>query len=182
MTLYDSILEYERNETTIILDKVSNENLLMKISIELIRDKAIDSDVTKSKIILDTAYKLQDSKISDQKLDYLVNELNNIDDQAFGVVPTNSKILAARKDWIKAKVEFYQQIVHQTTENFEDAIKKQFNNESAYREALQPYVKAEAKMYNVLKTVTPASAKAMDDSLNATLEVRETAINYLFKK
>ena len=184
MTLYESILQYEREKTGAVFYKVAEENIFMKLGITFMGSRVVDGEVAKSQVLLDAAYRLQDSSVSDQNLDYLVSELGNIDGQTIGLVPTAPQVLAARKDWIKARVEFYQQIVQHdgAAESFEDAVRRQFGNEPSYREALQPIVEAERKMNDVLKEVMPTTASAMDASLNAATEVRETAILYLFPR
>jgi hypothetical protein len=184
MTLYDTILQYEREEASAVMRKASEGNLLMKLGTALMGKRAVDGDVAKSQVLLDAAYRLQDSRVTDQELDYLVTELGNVDGQAFGLVPTAPELLAVRKDWVKARVEFYQQIVQHegAVESFEDAVKQQFGNEASYRQAIQPVVEAERKMYSVLKEAMPATAGTMDASLNAANEVRETAMRYLFPR
>ena len=53
----------------------------------------------------------------------------------------------AKKDEVKSKIEFYQQIIQQEgiAEDFTDAVRKRFGNEASYRAALWPSVEAEKK-------------------------------------
>ena len=99
---------------------------------------------------------------------------------AHGTIDIIIRIGNLRFEWF----EFYQQIVHPSgrAESFVDAVRNYFGNEASYREALQPFVEAEKKVYEVANQVGFATVGALYISLNAKTEVRETSISYLFPK
>jgi len=121
-------------------------------------------------------------------LDLLVDELAAVDQQYLGMNTNemfgDTSVIDARKDYIKANVEFYQALILQDGEasTFEDAVRQQFQTEIAYRNALQPLVDAERNFYEAINTAMPSLTASYNSALEAAQVVREREITYLFPR
>ncbi len=208
MTLYYVILAQERKETEEAYQTLVERTPALLFAMKTRGNRIVDIDVAKSKELLNAAYRLQDSKLSEQELAFLVKELEKINDSLYGCQSIEPKVLAAKTDWVKACVEFYQQLIQQekTATTYEDAVKAQFGSAAAFRTALQPIAEAERKLYTMLKeealleTVNGTAeaenelyaplkrivalevAGALDASLKVLDDVRESAIQRVFPK
>lgn len=185
MPLEESILKYEAERIIAII----NTSPIMKQTSALSDGRDIGGDLAICKIILEAASSFDNVK--DEDLDSILNKVDDVTKQ-IGFRHKGNKVKAAFKEYIKAKIEFYQRLLKHKgeTDNYKDAIKREFNNEENYRNAIEHIKEADTKYRNImaeqLKHFMPEEARdEVDiafDYIRKTIEIiDEKIIAYLFK-
>lgn len=185
MTLYDAILDYETDEAHKVLRAASERSLLIRISAPVVGYQLVKGYSSRLRTILDAASNLEGSVMLKSDLENLVDKLGEVTINIFGLKKDKTKYSGAIREWIKARVEFYQQLVQQEKEtgNYEDAVRLQFGNVDNYSTALQPVITAENNFVEILKESFPAFvAPLLDLSASAAKEVRGRALQDLFSR
>jgi hypothetical protein len=188
MTLYDSVIQYETDKCMAVLVEAAKKDMLLKISLKLMGQSAVNGDIEKKRFLLDKAIGLQGGQLNEGDLDDLVEGLGRIDETYTGLNPNEvlgtPDVISARKTWTKAVVGFYQQIMKQegASETFEEAVRTEFGNPTTYHVALLPIIEAEERLYAAISEAMPMLTASNDNALKAATKVREYAIGNLFPK
>ena len=194
MSLYDSILEFEKLNAKAILYESGRGNPLFEKITASLDEKIVETQVNKLRLLLDTAYYLKGSQITEERLDSLVEEWGNLDEEVIGrffeLFPNHFKeekrVVAAKKDRIKASIEFYQQLISQgSADDFRDAVRNKFRNREAYLNALKPLDEAHERYEEVsIQCMPKLVAKIFRENLpvrkRAKEKVREVTLRSIF--
>lgn len=186
MELYDIILNHEKEVFLAYRKELSKIMPLMEVKeLFLYRiahiETGVEADVSICRVLLDDAHRLGNTKLAEHDLDLLVMKLDILNQQHFSLDPTDSRVIPAKKEWIKAIVEFYQQLLQQEGKayTYRQAIRQQFHDEASYRVALKPVIEAEERY-------SEAVGKIKQDMLEIFIvgltSLKEAEVNYLFPK
>lgn len=184
MSLYDSVLDYERKQLKSSFAKMTEKSLSFALGVNHVGDSLFESTFAQAKTMTDFAYKLKDTKLTEEQLDYIVKEVKKTDHPLSILLPSNSKIESAKRNYIKTFVDFYQQVFSQegNVDTFEEAVRNRFGNAKNYRKALKTVVKVEKKYNKLMATVNPAmKLSGTDKSVAETLdEILKESVNEIF--
>jgi len=139
MTLYDAILSYETQQINTSFDRMQDRNNFLKT---FLRKGHRDKEIQKIKVMLDAAYALGGSELTEENLDSIFAEVIDKDSLMEKVQlklnDNYSRVNPSRREYVRESILFYQQLAKQegSSDSFEDACRNQFktykNLEAAY--------------------------------------------------
>jgi len=139
MTLYDAILSYETQQVNASFDRMQERNKFLQ---SFLRKGHRDKEIQKITVILNAAFALGDSDLTEENLDSVFAEVIDKDTRMEKIQLTlndnYSRVNPDRREYVRESILFYQQLVKQEglSESFEDACRNQFltyeNLENAY--------------------------------------------------
>lgn len=177
MTLYESILEYEKGAGA-PLDIELDRGLPSLEELDL-------NNGCWERVLLDEAYRLKGAELcfTIEDLDFLLDRFSLMEK---GLLDSFPEVNAARKKWIEAKIRFYHDLIDQDqNQTYEGAVKAKFGNESLYRAALHPVIEAELGIMNAciedaVERNKPEMAEILKAGCRAWLTGTEKSINAIF--
>jgi hypothetical protein len=184
MGLRDAILEYEKHEAEAIFKEAKGKmGLALRLFVSQLRKCVMDGNVARAGILLDEAYKLNGAALAEDNLDNIIGELDRVDRRYCISGWEKGEALSIRKEWIRAKVAFYQQLIRQEgkASTFEDAARNQFKSEDSYRAALKGVWESEEKLYAAaLRKIQPLGDKIYNICRDASIKTRSRLIGEMF--
>jgi len=181
MTLYEKIIEYEGKQTKTMVEKVAEMDQIVAMSLDLFGDTQIQLDKDKARILLDKAYALNGSQLTNGELETLLDQFERVDGEALGMSISDQEIKVARKEWIRARVEFYQQVIKQDgAESYEEAVRARFGDRETYESALKPVNDTESGVYQALIELMPFMKPCMETAAEAARQVQEEELDKIF--
>lgn len=184
MTLYPAILDYIREEIPKTFAEIAKRSTISKKLQEntSILENNINCEIAKSRLLIDKVYELEGETISDRDIDEIISGINKIEKLYHKVNIENEKILSARKEYFKAYIEFYQQVIQQENNAYSlvGAIRMQFKTKDAFKKALEHVMQSEKKLCDVLVELQPAFAEITQATLEASEVIAEKRANEIF--
>lgn len=184
MSLLESILDSERKANERVCRK-GFEQLqgYKKEQIEEFINKAIEWSVEKTRLLVKKAYDLNGSSITDKDLTFLYVDSVKLEMDYFGRIETFPGRDFLEKELTKSRIKFFQEIIEQDTDSYEQAIKLKFGNEEAYRKRMEELSEILNKIYDLyIIFSTDLQGKEANRRLrDAEYESSESHIKEIFK-
>jgi len=193
MSLYEAILKYESRYSEICITEAYRKISILqdaeKTAGNRVKVKQIEIDAAKKRAVLDAAYELGKSNVTEQILNILGQKYDDLDaefreefvDEPKGL-DKDPRVDAARKENFRTRIEFYQQLIEQEGKHnsYIDAAWAQFGDRDGYRTAINPVLESEKKDWNARSEANPSSAEFNQECLDIIVGIREQSIMELF--
>ena len=184
MSLYHHIIEYEISTISEALKLISEQSPMGKRIIQTIGDIVINDLIRKKQVLLDTAYRLGESKLNDYGLEQVIQSFERIEADLMGQpMGISIEMRNFKKEWCLANIEFYKQIISQEgkASNYAEAVKSQFKDASEYLSAQNTITQVEEKITSHLEENYPPKGAEFSRVILQTMNnIRESHAEMLF--
>ena len=150
MTLYEAILSYETNQIHASFDRMQEKSNFLKA---FLRKGHRDKEIQKLHILVDAAYALGKTELTEEQLDTTFSEVidkdSKLEKMQLALNGNYVKVNPSRRAFVREAILFYQKLASQEGEatSFQEACRNQFetyqNLEAAYDQvtsALETYL------------------------------------------